>query len=259
MYREERQTRILRILERDGRAGVVELSELFEISEDTVRRDLRDLESRGLIRKTHGGALAQVSAAPPYELRLREVPLVKRAIGRRAAQFIVEGDSIIIDSGTTTLSIAEALEVDNIRVLTNSLDVARVIALRPRCELILLGGRYDTVHHELVGPSTVEQIGRYRVDKLFMGLTAVDARHGITDDSEADALVKRAMLEVTNRVICVADHTKLNRVAFTRVAPPDSIHTLVTDEAADCTPFAQFGWEVIKVPVPRNPSEEELA
>ncbi|MFN0168131.1 MAG: DeoR/GlpR family DNA-binding transcription regulator [Bryobacteraceae bacterium] len=257
LFREERQARILKILERDGRAGVGSLSQLFEVSEDTIRRDLRDLESRGLIRKTHGGALPQVAAALPYEARLQEVPLVKQAIGRRAAELIVEGDSVIIDSGTTTLSLAEVLNVHNVRVLTNSLEIARVIATKPRCELIVLGGRYDPVHHELVGPTTVEQLGRYRVDKLFMGLTAIDPKHGITDDSEADAMVKRAMIEVAGKVITVADHTKLNRMAFSKVAPADVIHTMVTDERAHCAPFAQFGWEVITVPIPADSGQGE--
>jgi DeoR family fructose operon transcriptional repressor len=220
------------------------------VSEDTIRRDLRKLETSGLIRKTHGGAMQSVVTAPPYNTRLQQAPGVKEAIGRRAAELVQDGDTLIIDSGTTTLGLARALTVSRVTVVTNSLEIARVIAMNRDYELVLLGGKWDSVHHELVGPTTIEQLSRYRVDKVFMGMTALDRRNGITDLSEADATLKRAMIEVSQRVIALVDHSKIGRVAFCHVAPANSINLLVTDELADCAAFEDLNWEIIKVPVP---------
>lgn len=255
LFREERHVRILGLLEEQGRAGVTDLARYFEVSEDTIRRDLRDLELRGLISKTHGGAMQKVATAPPYEARLRQASAVKDAIGRRAAELVQDGDTLIIDSGTTTLCLARALAVGRVTVVTNSLDIAKVISARPNYELILLGGRWDRIHQELVGPSTVDQLSRYRVDKVFMGMTALDRRNGITDLSEADAALKGAMIEVAQRVIGLADHTKIGRVAFCRVAPASAFDVLVTDEQAECAPFEDLGWEIIKVAVPVDDGE----
>lgn len=250
MFREERHALILEILEQKGRAAVPGLSKQFRVSDDTIRRDLRQLETRGLIRKTHGGAMQRVVTAPPYYTRLQQVPAVKEAIGRRAAELVQEGDTLIIDSGTTTLCLARALNVGRVTVVTNSLEIAKVVATHRDYELVVLGGRWDPVHNELVGPTTVEQLSGYRVDKVFMGMTALDRRNGITDLSEADANLKRAMMEVSQRVIGLVDHSKIGRVAFCRVAPANAIDVLVTDKLADCSAFDDFDWEIITVPLP---------
>lgn len=246
-FKEERRTRILEILEQEQRVEVGDLAQRFGVSEDTVRRDLRDLGVQGLVRKTHGGALRHIASAPPYETRLAQASDVKNAIGREAAALVEEGDSIIIDSGTTTLSLAQSISVNHLRVLTNSVEIARVFVERPEYELILLGGRYDHVHRELVGPATVEQLARYRVDKLFMGMTALDRENGVTDVSEADAALKRAMIQVSQQVIGLADHTKIGRVSFSWVVPASEIDILITDELAHCSDFADVGWRVIQV------------
>ncbi len=248
LFKEERRARILEILEREQRVEVADLAERFSVSEDTVRRDLRDLGVQGLIRKTHGGAMRHIASAPPYEARLAQASEVKMAIGRQAAELVEDGDSIIIDSGTTTLCLAQSLTVSRLRVLTNSLEIARVFVERPEYELIVLGGRYDPVHRELVGPATVEQLARYRVDKLFMGMTALDRQNGVTDISEADAALKRAMIQISQQVIGLADHTKIGRVSFSWVAPASDIDVLITDELADCSLFNGLGWRLIQVP-----------
>lgn len=250
MFREERHALILEILEQQGRAVVPGLSKHFRVSADTIRRDLRQLETRGLIRKTHGGAMQRVVTAPPYYARLQQVPAVKEAIGRRAAELVQEGDTLIIDSGTTTLCLARALSVNRVTVVTNSLEIAREVATHREYELVVLGGKWDPVHNELVGHTTVEQLSGYRVDKVFMGMTALDRGSGITDLSEADANLKRAMIDVSQRVIGLVDHSKIGRVAFCRVAPANAIDLLVTDELADCAPFDDVDWEIIKVAIP---------
>jgi DeoR/GlpR family transcriptional regulator of sugar metabolism len=121
-----------------------------------------------------------------------------------------------------------------------------VISEYGKYELIVLGGRWDTLH-QLVGPATVEQLSRYRVDKVFLGMPGLDFKHGITVPSEEEASVKRAMIEIGQQVIGLADHTKLGEVAFSYVAPASVIDILVTDDLADLGPFGALSWEVRRI------------
>lgn len=255
LFKEERQARILQIIESEKRVEVSELSNLFDVSEDTVRRDLRDLDARGLIRKTHGGAVRHLTPPQPYQDRLIEVPDLKAAIGRAAAELVEDGDSLIIDSGTTALNLAQSLKARRLRVLTNSLDVANKLADRGDLELIILGGRWDPLH-QLVGSATLEQLSHYRVDKVFLGAIGLDSKHGLTASSEEEAAVKRVMIDISQLAIGLADHSKLGKIGFAWVAPASSLDILVTDEQSDCTVFEALGWRVIKTsPAQAAPAE----
>jgi DeoR/GlpR family transcriptional regulator of sugar metabolism len=251
LFTDERRAHILQILEQEHRASVTDLANRFDVSEDTVRRDLRDLEARGQIRKTHGGALRHTTPPVPYERRLVQSSELKEMLGRRAAEVVQEGDSMIIDGATTAVWVARALRVARAKVLTNSLEVASVVADFPHIELTVLGGRWDPLHRQLVGQATIEQISRYRVDKLFLGMGALDRKSGLTEPTEEDAAVKRAMVGVAQQVIGLADHSKLGTVSFACVGPASVIDVLVTDDLADCTPFEDLDWEVIRVPLPK--------
>jgi len=246
LFREERKAQILDLLKTDQRVEVGRLARLFEVSEDTIRRDLKDLQDQGLIVKTHGGAVNRLAAPKPYETRLGHASHFKSSIGKAATTLVEEGDCLLIDSGTTALSLARSLRVARCKVLTNSLEVAKVISENPQYELIVLGGRWDPLH-QLVGPATVEQLSRYRVDKVFLGMPGLDVKHGITVPSEEEAAVKRAMIEIGQQVIGLADHTKLGAVAFAYVAPASVIDVLVTDELADVGPFGNLTWKIIRV------------
>ncbi|MFB3902000.1 MAG: DeoR/GlpR family DNA-binding transcription regulator [Acidobacteriota bacterium] len=247
LFKEERRSRILAILESEHRVEVPDLAKRFNVSEDTVRRDLRELEGRGAIRKTHGGAL-RLTPTVPYENRLTQASEYKAAIGRAAAELVEEGDSVIIDSGTTALNVARSIKVNKCRIVTNSLEVANVIAEHPNYELILLGGKWDLLH-QFIGLATIEQLSHYGVDKLFLGMTALDRRRGITVPTEEEASVKRAMIEAAQQVIALVDHTKLGKVAFAKVASVSLIDVLVTDDRADCSSFSDLPWRLIKVPI----------
>lgn len=246
LFREERKIQILELLKVDQRVEVASLASRFDVSEDTIRRDLKDLETKGLIVKTHGGALNRVEAPKSYEKRLEHASSFKSSIGKTAAAMVQEGECLLIDSGTTALSLARSLHVKKAKVLTNSLEVAKVISEYPGLELVVLGGRWDPLH-QLVGPATVEQLLRYRVDKVFLAMPGLDIKHGITVPSEEEAAVKRAMIQIGQQVIGLADHTKMGVVAFAYVAPASVIDLLVTDELADLGPFGSIGWEVVRV------------
>jgi DeoR/GlpR family transcriptional regulator of sugar metabolism len=172
-------------------------------------------------------------------------------IGAAAAELVNDGECLLIDSGTTALHLARSLRVNNAKVLTNSLEVANVISEYGKYELIVLGGRWDPLH-QLVGPATVEQLSRYRVDKVFLGMPGLDFKHGITVPSEEEAAVKRAMIEIGQQVIGLADHTKLGEVAFSFVTQASAIDILVTDDLADLGPFASLNWEVRRIKTERE-------
>jgi DeoR/GlpR family transcriptional regulator of sugar metabolism len=246
LFKEERQARIVRILEEEQRVGVAVLSDRLLVSEETIRRDLKDLGGRGLIQKTHGGAIRFVSPPMPYESRLQHASQFKVAIGRAAAELVKEEESILIDSGTTALALASALRVTKARVVTNSLEVAKVIAERPEYDLTLVGGRWDPLH-QFVGSAAVEQLSRYRVDKAFLGIAGLDRELGLTGPSDEEAVVKRTMLKISQQVIALVDHTKFGRVMFAHVAPATAIDVLVTDELADIAAFDDFAWKVVRV------------
>jgi DeoR family fructose operon transcriptional repressor len=259
LFTEERRTRIIQILEREHRAAVPDLAERFAVSEDTIRRDLRQLEAEHLIKKTHGGALRHTAPLVAYETRREQASETKEAIGERAAALVEEGDAIIVDGATTALPFARALTAPRLKVLTNSLEVAQIIVQKSNIELIVLGGKWDPFHHQLIGPATLDQIPRYRVDKLFLGVGALDRKNGITEHSEEDAAVKRAMIEVAQQTIVLADHSKFGRVAFACVAPASVVDVLVTDELADCGEFDDLGWEIIRVPATHSDSAKGFA
>jgi len=247
LFREERKMRILQILDQEHRALVPDLAIRLQVSEDTIRRDLRDLQASNLVSKTHGGVLRHIAPLTAFEVRVGVEADLKVAMGQRAAELVEDGDAIIIDGATTALSVARGLRANNVKVLTNSLEVAQILAEQKRYELIVLGGKWDATHHQMVGPSTIEQVQRYRVDKLFVGIGALDRRYGLTEASEEDAAVKRTMIEVAQQVIGLADHTKLGRVSFVRVMPASAIDVLVTDSLADCSSFQDLKWQVIRV------------
>lgn len=246
LFREERKIQILELLKTEQRVEVARLAQLFDVSEDTIRRDLRDLQNQGLILKTHGGALNHVAAPKSFEKRLEHASQCKTSIGKAAASLVEEGECLLIDSGTTALSVARSLRVNSATVLTNSLEVANVISEYSKLNLIVLGGRWDPLH-QLVDPVTVEQLGRYRVDKVFLGMPGLDIKHGITVPSAEEAAVKRAMIQIGQQVIGLADHTKLGEVAFSYVAPASALDILVTDELADLGPFGSLPWKIVRV------------
>lgn len=246
LFREERQLQILELLKTDQRVEVAALARTFDVSEDTIRRDLRGMQSQGLIVKTHGGALNHVAAPRSFEKRLEHASRNKALIGKAAADLIEEGECLLIDSGTTALNVARSMSVSKAKVLTNSLEVAKVISEYGKYELIVLGGRWDPLH-QLVGPATVEQLSRYRVDKVFLGMPGLDFKHGITVPSDEEAAVKMAMIEIAQQVIGLADHTKLGEVAFSYVAPASAIDILVTDDLADLGAFSAMSWDVRRI------------
>ncbi len=241
MKQAERQRIILELLTQNHTVLVADLCEQFNVSEMTVRRDLRALENEGLLRRTHGGAVSNLgrSYEPPLPVRSGENTAAKQAIGRAAAELVRDGHSIALDVGTTTLEIVRALSgKHNLTILTASLPIAMEIIgkypMESDVRLILTGGIVRAGELSLVGDIAIQTYSTLHVDLAFIGAGGVDIDDGMTEYNLEDTQVKQALLKTAQRKILVADSTKFGRTTFASIAPLETIDMVITD--ADIEP-----------------------
>ena len=236
MLSEERRNAILQMLDERDSVSVAELVDRFTVSEMTVRRDLYELEKIGLLRRVHGGAIngRGRSFEPPLISRSATRRVEKERIGRLAASLVSTGDSIILDVGTTTLEVARHLTGQpNISIITPSFDIAGLLADQPSIRLVVTGGILRPGERSLIGSLAEQAFASFYVDKLFLGIGAIDFEAGLTEFSLEDAPVKKAMLRSAKETIVVADASKFNRIAFAAVAPLKVVDRVVTDSSLD--------------------------
>ncbi|MEI6514017.1 MAG: DeoR/GlpR family DNA-binding transcription regulator [bacterium] len=233
---EERRQAILQHLRRDGKVTVPSLADDLAVSLPTVRADLARLETRGLLRRTHGGALPVESARhePPYDERERTNPDEKRAIAKVAASFVQSGETILLDAGTTTYEIALELHSKrDLTVVTNSLAIAWTLMENPTFEVILLGGTVQHHRKATLGPLVIKQLESMNVDRAFVAVSGVDPVGGLTVIDFDAAQVKFAMMSRARETIIIADSSKLGQIAFAQIAPVTQASFLITDADAD--------------------------
>lgn len=231
MLAEARRQNMLDVINARGFATLAELTDTLGVSESTVRRDLEHLESHGLLRRTHGGAIREADAVlgmPAFEERTGSKIAEKRAIGRAAAELVEDGDSILLDGGTTTLEIARALAGRPVQVVTNSLPIANVLASSKETELILIGGYVYPRTGVALGPLTVSTMGSIRVRIAFLGAGGV-MPDGVHNSNLLLVETERAMMACGQKVVFVADHSKFGRLALAKLCPLEEVRTLVTD------------------------------
>lgn len=249
----ERSEQTLETLHASGRIEVRDLASRFQVSEMTVRRDLEWLEERGLCRRVHGGAVrvASRSYEPPFALRQGQATDAKRRIGEAMAQLLHDGETVMLDTGTSALAVAQALRGrDGLTVLTASLPIATALADEPGLRIIVLGGLLRAGEHSMVGATTVQAMEQFHVDVCVLGAGGVDAAAGLTEFHLEDAAVKRAVLGRSRRVMVAADASKLGTVAFTTVCAADRIDILVTDvdpSTLAATELIDLGVELVPV------------
>lgn len=198
----------------------------------TVRRDLEALERDGVLKRVHGGAISAASTSyePPFVVRASRHVEAKERIGRAAAGLLSEGETVVLDVGTTTLEVARALGGRrNITVLTPSLRAAQLLADDPGIRLMLTGGVVRAGELSLVGDLAEQAFRDLRFDTFVMGVGGIDAGAGLTEFNLDDARVKRTALASVRRRVVVADSSKLGRIAFARICPLEEIDVLVTD------------------------------
>jgi DeoR/GlpR family transcriptional regulator of sugar metabolism len=251
MLSAERKRLILESAGRDGRVVATELSRRFNVSEDTIRRDLRELAADGLLHRVHGGALPlpKPPVSVSYASRAGQSPEAKAAIAQAAAALVRSGQLIAIDGGTTPLEVLRYFPADlRATVVTHSLPVLDALATRPGIELIAVGGRVFGEALVTVGPVTVDAYRALRPDLCFFGVAGIDVEAGVTALNQDEALVKKAMIEGAAQVVAVAAANKLGTAGPFAVAPVGRVSHLVTDRSADedlLRRFREAGLEVI--------------
>lgn len=232
LLKAERREKIKDLINRQGRATVPELSELFDVSAATIRRDLEELDTSGLIHRTHGGAVRaeRLSKELPMMQRMGENKDVKTRIGKTAVSLINKGDTIFLGSGTTVIEVANHLPEDiNLTVITNSLPVVNTLANHPGVQMIVIGGMLRQSELSMVGHVAEQAVQEFRADKVFMGMFAIDVACGFTNDYPAEIMTDRAALSIAPQVVILADHSKFGRVSSTLVAPVKAADVIVTD------------------------------
>jgi DeoR family glycerol-3-phosphate regulon repressor len=230
MFAEERRQAILAILAGENRVEVAELATRFDVSVDTVRRDLRALASTGVFRKTHGGAVSMNVGSLDWNARAGIQHEAKERIGKAAARLVSPRETVVLDAGLTVLALAGHLVSRPLTVITNSLDVAAQFANDPGVSLVVTGGDWDPTARYLSGAHALETIGAHRADWVFLGTCALHGQAGMTVHHAPDAAMKRAMLAAGLRTVLLADHTKFGSVAPHFVGPIDAVQTIVTDK-----------------------------
>lgn len=223
---------ILDWMKEEGSARVRELAEAFAVSEATIRQDLERLEIEGLITREHGGAFLRSMPQQVRDMALQhQVNMdAKRRIGRLAASLVQDGQTIILDSGSTTTEVAlNLLERQDLTVVTNALNIALTLGALPSCSVHVTGGQFKAPTLSLSGERSAGFLEGLHAEICFLATGAVSLEAGLTYPSLADLHVKRAMVAAATRICLVADSSKIGRTAFSALGPIDLIHTLITD------------------------------
>jgi DeoR family fructose operon transcriptional repressor len=253
MYAEERQQAIARLVSQRGRMSVNQLSREYDVTTETVRRDLSTLERMGLVRRVHGGVVPPASLSL-IEAGLRERDQVNTETKERIARAAVEqlpppGGTILLDAGTTTSRFASLLPPDHsLTVITHGVPIAARLAGQRNIDLRLLPGRVRRTTQAAVGADTVKALSHLRVDVAFIGTNGITAEHGLTTPDPDEAAVKRALIESGRRVVALADASKFGVETAVRFAAAGEVDVLVTDSdvsSADRRALSKAGVEVV--------------
>jgi DeoR/GlpR family transcriptional regulator of sugar metabolism len=250
MLSDDRHQKILKLLDEQGSVRINELVTLFDISEMTVRRDLAILERKALLSRVYGGAVSTRgrSYEPPYLARSSKNLEKKIRIGKAAAAQVIDGDSIGLDIGTTTLEVARNLvDRHNLTIITPSFIIAQLLSEQAGIRLILTGGILRPGELSLVGNLAERVFQEFFIDKLFLGVGAIDIKNGLSEFNMEDTLVKRAMVNSAKEIFVVTDSSKFNQVAFTQIAPLKAIQHIITDTDLDADTAAHLREEGIDV------------
>ncbi len=252
---EERRREILSVLHRDGRVLVKELARKFRTSQITIRKDLEYLEGLGSVQRTHGGALsAQAGALLDPSLREKETlhSKQKAQIALAAAGLVEEGQSVLLDSGTTTTAIARALKNKNmvrLTVITNAINIAAELA-GTHIEVILTAGTLRKNSFSLVGPLAERTLRQLSADILFLGVDGFDTKVGLFTPNLLESEVNRTMVEISRRTIAVCDSSKFGRRSLCNIMPVTKVHDVITDRQipkSDLRALKKAGVRVISV------------
>jgi len=236
MYTEERQQAVADRVARNGRVEASQLVEDFEVTSETIRRDLVALERRGVLRRTHGGAISvhRLGFEPMPPTRAAVMVEEKERIARAALDELPAEGAVLLDAGTTTSKLAELLPEDrNLMVVAGSLPIINALARKSNVTVLVLGGRLRMASLSTVDAWTMEALAEIRVDVAFMGTNGITSDYGMTTSDQAEASVKRAMIACAHRIVLLADHTKVGTEYFHRFGELSSVDVLISDRGLD--------------------------
>ena len=246
----ERKNMILRMLQEEKKVIVADLSKKFEVTEETIRRDLEKLEAQGLAQKTYGGAILNENPNADLSYTIRQKANVdkKRAIARKVAELIENGDHIMLDASSTAVFIAKELKSKkNLTIITTSIEILLELVDVSGWRVMGTDGTMKEGNLSFIGPHSEQMLENYHVDKAIVSCKGIDMKRGFTDSNEADAHIKKVILDSANTRILVADSTKFERVSFSKSCDIEDIDIFVTDTKPTEEWLAKFELRNVKV------------
>lgn len=232
MLANQRKDKILELLKEDGSAKVVNLAKLFKVTEVTIRQDLEKLEKEGLVLREHGGAFLKnmENQVRTFSLSHQDNLDKKELIAKKCLEFIEAGDTIILDSGSTTTEIAKKLKgIKNLTVITNALNIALLLGVEPGIEVIMTGGEFKPPTLSLTGQKAADFFTGLNVHKLFLATAGLSLKAGLTYPSISDLVVKKAMINAAETTYLVADSTKIGKSSLASLGALSLIDYIITD------------------------------
>lgn len=232
MLANQRRDKILELIQEDGSAKVIDLARIFKVTEVTIRQDLDKLEKDDLIVKTHGGAYLKnvEDQVRTFSLANQENIVQKERIAHKCLEYIESGDTIILDSGSTTTEIAKKLRgYKNLTVITNALNIALILGAEPGIEVIMTGGEFKPPTLSLTGQKAADFFKGLNVQKLFLATAGISLKSGLTYPSISDLVVKKAMIDAADTTYLVADSTKIGKSSFASLGALSLIDYIITD------------------------------
>ena len=252
IFAEERKHLIVELVNKQIKTTVTQLCEQFNVSPATIRNDLRELEFAGLLKRTHGGAICNKKAnyEPNSYQKLVEQIDQKRAIAKAAARYVEQGDTIAIDTGTNTYEfVKEITSVQNLTVVTNDVEIASYLERNSDANVILTGGMMRRDFHCTVGPIALNSLENLNVDRAFISCNGINVKKGVTTPNIDIANIKKALINLGDEVILLADFSKIGKSSFAKFADLDKIDVLITDSGANEEIIAELGEAGVNVEV----------
>lgn len=232
LFAEERKIAIVQYIDKHKKLKVNELCEIFNVSPATIRNDLTELQNAGLLKRTHGGAIPNSKAKFELDSYQKTVENVdqKKAIAKKALEWVEDGDAIAIDTGTTMLCFAELIAAKkNLTIVTNDIEIAGVLEDKTDSNIILMGGNIRKGFHCCVGHIALKCIEGLTVDKAFIATNSISATHGLSTPNLDNAQIKKMMIKMSNQVILLCDSKKFGRTSFVKFADVSDLETIITD------------------------------
>lgn len=257
----QRRNKIKEKLFQQRSVKVSDLVKEFNVSEETIRRDLNQLEKEGLVQKNYGGAILvediEAVAVPPVQQRKFQYFEEKNAIGKQAAELVAGQQIVILDSGSTTWCMARHLkQTSGLTVVTNGINIAEECSLNEDASIFLLGGKLIKQSMSVVGPQAEMELRKYNAHFVFLGTSGISPRKGFTSSDIYEAEIKRAMIAAGQRIVILADHSKFQRQALVSFGTLQDVDMVITSDLADRSAIREM--EELGVQVIVCPIKEEL-